>query len=54
MPKERHHPHQLHPVSDLALLATPEHRDRSRQGKYLAKIAKKWIFYQKASGIVKQ
>ena len=31
MPKERHHahlPHQLHPMSDLALLAPPEHRDR--------------------------
>ena len=26
MPKERHHPHQVHPVSDLALLAPPEHR----------------------------
>ena len=28
MPKERHHPHQLHPVSDLALLAPPDLRDR--------------------------
>ena len=26
MPKDRYHQHQLHPVSDLNLLATPEHR----------------------------
>ena len=26
MPKDRYHQHQLHPVSDLNLLSTPEHR----------------------------